>query len=104
MIAVMAGNLTPSQRSMRARIAANVRHSRGDGREAVAPARRGFDLAMERRVVDPSGTLDPKGSEYAAARDAIPAGELERRVRSALKAHMTTLALKRSRKRSSKAA
>ncbi len=95
----MASTLTPAQRSMRARIAANTRHSRGDGAQAVAPARRGFELAMERRVVDPEKTLDPKGPEYAAARDAIPLAELERRVQAALKAHMTLLALKRSRKR-----
>ncbi len=91
--------LTPVQRSLRARIAANTRHSQGNGRDAVAPARRGFELAMERRVVDPEKLIDPKSAEYAAARDAIPLAELERRVQAALKAHMTLLALKRSRKR-----
>lgn len=89
---------------MRARIAANTRHSRGGGADAVAPARRGFELAMERRVVDPGRTMDPRGPEYAAARDAIEPGELERRVHAALRAHMTALALKRSRMRTQGAA
>lgn len=100
----MPTRLTSAQRSMSARIAANARHARGDGRAAVAPARRGFELAMERRVVDPEKKLDPKGPEYAAARDAFDPQDLERRVMRALKAHMTDLAFRRSKKLSADAA
>lgn len=85
----MAGALTPSERSLRARIAAYESWARTEDRAArTAPARR---AALERfeREVDPDGTLPPE--------------ELARRAEAAQRAYFTRLAYlsARSRRRSS---
>lgn len=76
--------LTPAQRSLRARLAAHTLHSTRDPLEHTAPARKAFlDRFLEQ--VDPEGLLAPE--------------ERRRRAQSALKAHMTRLALASSRAR-----
>lgn len=96
--------LTPAQRSLRARIAANARHSRGSGKDAIAPARRGFERRFERLAVDPGKTMDPGGPEYAAALAAIDPAELARRVDKAMRSYMQQLAFRRSRAASERSA
>lgn len=71
--------LTPSERSMRARIAAHSLHAMYDSRELTAPARQAFRDSFERKV-DPEGVLDPQ--------------ERRRRADHARKAHYTAMALK----------
>jgi hypothetical protein len=80
-------NLTPEQRSTRARIAANTRWAAEDPAENIARARRGF-MARFYREVDPNNDL--------------PEAERERRARAALRAHMGRLALKSSKARSTR--
>lgn len=70
--------LSPSERSMRARIGALTLHSRYDSKELTASAHRGFMARFEREV-DPSG--------------ALPESERARRAQSAMRAHMARLAL-----------
>ena len=78
--------MTPEQRVLRARIAANARWAHtGDRTAATAPARRAR-LEQFEREVDPDGTLPP--------------AERARRTRSAQNAHMTRMALASSRARS----
>lgn len=43
-------SLTPSERSMRARIAAHSLHARYDSRELTAPARKAFMDSFERKA------------------------------------------------------
>jgi len=76
--------LSPSQRSMRARLAAHAMHARRDSREVTANARRAFVERFERQV-DPDGVL--------------PATERQRRAEHAMRAHMTRLALRSARAR-----
>lgn len=71
--------MTPAERSMRARIAAHVLHSRHDSRKLTAPARAAA-LARFAREVDPDGVL--------------PEDERRRRAAHARKAYFTGLALK----------
>jgi hypothetical protein len=78
-------SFTPEQRTMRARLAAHVLHSKRDPKETTQPARTAFLSGFERQV-DPDGVLPPE--------------ERARRAESALKAHMTKLALASSRARS----
>lgn len=75
----MPDDLTPSERSTRARLAAHVLHSRVDSREHTEPARRAFLERFERQV-DPDGTLS--------------AAERTRRAEHARKAYFTRLALR----------
>lgn len=84
----MADGLTPAQRSMRARIAASVRWSKTDDREAATRAARQAFLDRFEQEVDPDGVLDP-------AERAIRAGH-------ARKAYYSRLALKSSRARRAK--
>lgn len=72
--------LTPAQRSQRARLAALTRHSRTDGADATAPARAAF-LARFEREVDPDGTLPP--------------AERARRAETAKRAHFQRMAFAR---------
>src|SRR5438445_250164 len=51
-------NLTPAERSLRARLAAYTLHSRVDGREHTEPARKAF-LGRFALQVDPEGRLAP---------------------------------------------
>lgn len=75
-------SLTPAQRSTRARLAAHTRWAKTDDRQAaVKAARKGFMARFENEV-DPDGVLSP--------------AELARRADSALRAHMSRLALKKS--------
>jgi hypothetical protein len=70
-----------SRRSLAGRVAAHERWAREPDRAAAtAPARRGF-LARFEREVDPDMTLAP--------------AERARRAESAMKAHMTRLAMRR---------
>src|SRR4051794_39206663 len=81
--------LSPSQRSLRARIAAYSLHASRDPRETTAKARAAF-LATFEAQVDPDGVL--------------PKAERLRRAESARKAYFARLALKRSRSQSKKSA
>jgi hypothetical protein len=76
--------VTPEQRRLQARLAAQVRWSRSDGREGTAAARRAFLDRFEREV-DPDRVL--------------PEGERRRRASSARRAYFTRLALASSRAR-----
>ncbi len=71
--------LSPSQRSLRARLAAYAMHARHDSREVTANARKAFADRFERQV-------DPEG--------ALPVAERQRRAEHAMRAHMTRLALR----------
>ena len=76
--------LSPSQRSLRARVAAHAMHARHDSREVAANARKAFVERFEREV-DPDGVL--------------PGAERQRRAEHAMRAHMTRLALRSARAR-----
>ena len=78
----MSGSLTPSQRRLRARIAAHALHAQGGTSTKSATA--AFAARFEHQV-DPDGTLDPV--------------ERARRATHARKAHMARLALASARKR-----
>jgi hypothetical protein len=56
--ALSSDDLTPAERSLRARIAVHTLHATRDARETTAAARVGF-LARFEREVDPDGMLDP---------------------------------------------
>lgn len=84
----MAPGLTPSERTLRARVAAHALHSQRDSRELTAAARQAFRDSFE-KLVDPDGTLDSK--------------ERARRAEHARKAYYTTLALKSAKARRLKA-
>lgn len=77
--------LTPSQRSLHARLAAHSRWAKEDPVQGTAAARK---AALERfeKQVDPDGVLPP--------------AERARRAESARKAYFTSLALKSARARS----
>ena len=72
-------NLTPAERSLRARIAAHTRWATDDPVAATEPARRAF-LASFDYQVDPDGVLSP--------------AERARRSESLRKAHFARMALK----------
>ena len=78
--------LTPEQRVLRARAAAHLLHAKG--RTNTAPGTRAFLDRFEREV-DPDGTLNP--------------AERAKRAAHARKAYFVGLALKSSKKRSSRA-
>lgn len=71
--------MTPAERRLSAKAAANQRWSREDGTRQGLILRRGFDAKFEREV-DPEGLLAPD--------------ERARRAARAKKAHMQRLALK----------
>jgi hypothetical protein len=73
------GGMTPSERVLRARLAAYTMHARHDTRETTAAARAAF-LDRFKREVDPDGTLS--------------AAERQRRAAAARKAYFTRLALR----------
>lgn len=83
----MSTSLTQSQRSLRARLAAYSQHAQGRTNTHVATAAR---LSRLEAKVDPDGTLHPE--------------ERARRMKLALKAQMTALALRASIARSKKKA
>jgi hypothetical protein len=76
--------LSPSQRSLRARIGAHTLHASHDSREVTAKARAAFLERFEREV-DPDGVLS--------------VDERQRRAEHARRAYMATLALKSARAR-----
>lgn len=80
--------LSPGQRSLRARMAAHALHARRDGREITAPARAAF-LARFEDQVDPDRLLS--------------AEERARRAEHARKAHFTRLALRSAQSRRTRA-
>ena len=81
--------MTPTERVLRARIAAYVLHSTRDSREVTAPARRAFLNRFEREV-DPDRVLS--------------IAERARRAQAARKAYFTRLALKSAQARRRRAA
>lgn len=81
-------NLTPEERSLRARVAAHVAHSRNDPKATTAKAREAFLSSFERQV-DPDGVLDP--------------AERARRAEHARSAHFARLALASSKARRKRA-
>lgn len=78
-------SLTPSERSLRARVAAHAVHARGGTSTAAGTA---AFLSRFEREVDPDNTLTP--------------AERAKRADHARKSYMTSLALKASRSRSRK--
>lgn len=84
--------LTPAQKSLRARLAAQSLHAQVDSREHTAPARRAGPGATAYWV----DRVDPDR--------ALPEAERLRRADHAKKAYFTKLALASSRARSRKAA
>jgi hypothetical protein len=83
----MSDPLTPAERSMRARLAAHVSHSRHDPKERTRAARDKF----EQRFLD---EVDPDRT--------LPEAERERRAGHARKAYFTRLALKSAQDRRGK--
>jgi hypothetical protein len=79
-----AGELTPEQRALRARLGAYAMHARHDAKETTAAGRSAFMARFEREV-DPDGTL--------------PEDERTRRAIAARRAYFTKLALASSRAR-----
>lgn len=77
--------MTPEQRSMRARLAAETRWSKPGARKQQSEKIAGSRLAAHERRIDPNGELDP--------------AERHRLAKSALSAEMTRLALKSSQAR-----
>lgn len=75
---------TPSERLLRARLAAHALHAHYDSRLLTGPARRAFLDRFERQV-DPEGLLEPE--------------ERARRVEQARRSYFTSLALKSARAR-----
>lgn len=84
----MPDTLTPSERSLRARLAAQTMHSRNDSRVTSAPAR----AAAEKRFLD----------EVDLER-VLPEAERLRRAECAKKAHFTRMAYLSARARRTKA-
>lgn len=76
--------MTPAERRLRARLAANARWAKTDDRAAATQAARDGLTAKFEREVDPDGALDPR--------------ERARRVENARAAHMNRMRLARSRK------
>jgi hypothetical protein len=56
--ALPADDVSPAERSLRARLGAHALHARRDARQTTALARAGF-LARFEREVDPDAVLDP---------------------------------------------
>ena len=72
------GQMNPSERALRARLAAHAMHGRNDARETTAKARAAF-LARFEREADPDGVL--------------PAAERQRRAQQLRSAYFARLAL-----------
>ena len=85
----MPSGLTPTERSLRASIAANTRWSREDPRPALAEVREGFARRFENQV-DPDRVLSPD--------------ERARRAKRAMRAHMQSLSLRSAKARRKAAA
>ncbi len=84
--------LTPSQRSLQARMAASAKHAKTDGRDATAAARVASPGSDDYWIsnVDPNGDLSAK--------------EREKRARNAKREHFTRMALKSAKVRADRAA
>jgi hypothetical protein len=80
--------LSPSERSLRARLAAHTMHATHDSREITKPARDAF-LARFEREVDPDGKL--------------PEAERRRRAEQAKRAYFTRLAFQSAKARRARA-
>jgi hypothetical protein len=83
----MPSSLTPSERSLRARLAAHALHAQYDSRELTRPGRDKF----EQRFID---EVDPERM--------LPEAERQRRVDHARKAYFTRLAMKSAQARKAK--
>ena len=83
----MPSSLTPSERSLRARLAAHALHAQYDSRELTRPGRDKF----EQRFID---EVDPERM--------LPEAERQRRVDHARKACFTRLAMKSAQARKAK--
>lgn len=88
LLLALVASLTPSERSLRARLAAHTLHAKRDARETSAAGRAAFLASFEEKV-DPDGELS--------------AEERTRRAEQLFKAHMTRLALKAAQARRAKA-
>ena len=82
-------DLTPTERTLRARLAAHALHAQHDSRELTAPARAKFLEGFEDEV---------------DADRVLPEKERQRRAKHARKAHFTRLAFQSARARKPKAA
>ena len=80
--------LTPSERTLRARIAAHAKLAKHDAVEATSNARAAARRSLDERLL---AAVDPERR--------LPAAERERRLAHARKAHYARLALKSARKR-----
>jgi len=60
--------LTPEERTLRARLAAHVMHSRNDSKQVTAPARAAF-MARFEQLVDPDMVLGLEERERRAQHD-----------------------------------
>jgi hypothetical protein len=79
-------SLSPSERTLRARLAAHAKHAKTDDpTAATAAARKAFNVDRFEREVDPDGTLPP--------------AERARRAAHAKKAYFTRLALQSAKAR-----
>ena len=83
----MPSSLTPSERSLRARLAAHALHAQYDSRELTRPGRDKF----EQRFIE---EVDPERM--------LPEAERQRRVDHARKAYFTRLAMKSAQARKAK--
>lgn len=81
---VVSVSLTPSERSLRAKLAAHTLHASVDSRAHTEPGRAAF-LARFEKQVDPQGVLSPE--------------ERSRRAEQAKRAYFARLALKSSKAR-----
>lgn len=83
-------NLTPSERSLQAKMAASAKHAKTDGTEATAAARAASPASDDYWInkVDPGGELSVK--------------ERTKRARNAKREHFTRLALKSAKARTQK--
>jgi hypothetical protein len=72
------GQMNPSERALRARLAAHVMHGRHDARQTTAKARAAFLASFERQA-------DPEGQ--------LPAAERQRRAQQLRSAYFARLAL-----------
>jgi hypothetical protein len=86
---VRVATLSPTERSLRARLAAYAMHARHDARQTTANGRAAF-LARFDREVDPDGVLEPE--------------ERRRRAEQARRAYFTSLALASAKARRAKRA
>jgi hypothetical protein len=90
----LGSSVTPDERSMRARMAAHVLHSRYDSRDLTAPARAAFASKFERKVIE----------EAAERGEVLEPVEIKRRAEHLRKAHYIKMGLASGKARRKRAA